>query len=116
MIRSYLIAIVFSLLSLPLSARAQDACKADAEKLCKDVRTGGGRIIACLKSHKSELPPACQEKLAVGKAKGEKVHEGCQPDVDRFCKGIKPGEGRIIACLKSHEAELAPACKAVVAR
>ena len=34
----------------------------------------------------------------------------CRADVEKFCKGIKAGHGRIWACLKSHEAELSQAC------
>ena len=111
--RRNLIIAVLSLFALPLSARAQDACRSDAERLCKDVPPGEGRIIACLKSHESELSPACKEKLAAGKAKLEKIKEACQPDADKFCKGIQPGDGRIAACLKSHEGELAPACRQI---
>jgi hypothetical protein len=37
-----------------------NSCKPDAEKFCKDVRPGGGRIIHCLKQHQSELSPNCQ--------------------------------------------------------
>lgn len=35
----------------------------------------------------------------------------CKADREKFCKGVKPGEGRIIRCLKEKEAELSPACK-----
>ena len=116
MIRNFFLVAALSLLALPLSARAQDACKADAERLCKDIPPGGGRIITCLKSHESDLSPACKERMAAGKARMERVKEACKPDVEKFCQGIKPGEGRIVACLKSHDSELAPACRQVVER
>jgi len=35
-----------------------------------------------------------------------------QGDVEKFCKGVKPGAGRILSCLKGREADLAPACAA----
>lgn len=35
----------------------------------------------------------------------------CRTDYERFCKNIKPGKGRIAACLKSHESELSQSCK-----
>lgn len=50
-----------------------------------------------------------------------KVHEdesgtakraACKADVDNFCKDVKPGEGRIMECLKVHESELSAGCKA----
>src|SRR4030042_6090701 len=34
----------------------------------------------------------------------------CKADVQKFCKGIRPGQGRIWACLKSREAELSQQC------
>lgn len=42
---------------------AKDACKEDAQKLCKDTQPGGGRIVQCLKQHESELSHACREKM-----------------------------------------------------
>ena len=42
---------------------AQD-CRADAERLCANVKKGGGRIIACLKEHSADLSPACREDVS----------------------------------------------------
>ncbi len=36
----------------------------------------------------------------------------CASDVEKFCKDTQPGEGRIVECLKSHDAELSAECKA----
>ena len=38
-------------------------CRADFDKLCPNVRPGGGRILACLESHAVELTPQCQAAL-----------------------------------------------------
>jgi len=35
----------------------------------------------------------------------------CADDIAKFCKEIKPGGGRILNCLKAHEAELSAACQ-----
>jgi hypothetical protein len=116
MMRGSSIVVVLSLFALPFSARAEDPCKVDANNKCKNIPPGGGRIIACLKAHETDLSLPCKEKLAAGDAKMEKIKQACQPDAEKFCKGIKPGDGRIAACLKSHESELAPACQKLVAR
>jgi hypothetical protein len=35
----------------------------------------------------------------------------CADEIEKFCKDVKPGGGRIIECLKAHEAELCAACR-----
>ena len=40
------------------------ACLSDAEKLCKGVALGEGRIEACIKQNASNLTPRCAEALA----------------------------------------------------
>lgn len=43
---------------------AMQACRADASSLCSGVERGGGRILACLKQHESELSSGCSAALA----------------------------------------------------
>jgi hypothetical protein len=38
----------------------------------------------------------------------------CRDDAQKLCAGVQPGGGRAIACMKQHEAELSPACKAAL--
>lgn len=38
------------------------------------------------------------------------LKSACKADVDRFCKDITPGEGRVAACLKSHSDKLSSSC------
>jgi len=35
----------------------------------------------------------------------------CRPDIARLCGTVRPGEGRIKACMKAHLAELSEPCK-----
>ena len=116
--KSSIVLIVAALfLLVPLMAQAEEmhrtgACKADAEKFCKDVKPGQGRIVRCMQAHENELSPACQDQIAADKEKAQEFRKACSPDAAKFCKDIKPGHGRIISCLKSHEAELSPQCDA----
>jgi hypothetical protein len=87
-------------------------CRDDAAKLCKGVQPGGGAILKCLKSHESELSPACKDNMAKAKEEIKEAKEACEGDAKKLCEGIKPGGGRIIQCLKQHESELSPSCKA----
>lgn len=35
----------------------------------------------------------------------------CAGDIAKFCKGVTPGRGAVLACLEEHEGELSEACK-----
>jgi hypothetical protein len=35
----------------------------------------------------------------------------CQEDARRFCPDVRPGQGRILECLREHQSELSEACK-----
>ena len=41
--------------------------------------------------------------------------DACMGDYQKYCKGVTPGGGRIIACLAKESDKLAPACKKVLA-
>ncbi|HEY6106812.1 MAG TPA: cysteine rich repeat-containing protein [Anaeromyxobacteraceae bacterium] len=102
--------------ALAAPAFAQGPCVADAQRLCQGIVPGGGRIHACLKSNADRLSPACQQNLKDAQQRAREIHEKCQGDVWQLCQGIRPGQGRILACLKSHEAELSPPCAEEFAR
>ncbi len=87
-------------------------CKADYEKFCKDVKPGDGRIIRCMLQHENELSQGCRDQIAAAREKEEAFVKACKPDAAKLCKGVKPGHGRIIKCLKANEAQLSPDCGA----
>jgi len=96
--------------------RREGPCAADVKKFCGDVQPGQGAIAKCMKAHEAELSPACQEGMKARAEKAESVREDCKRDVEKFCKGIAPGGGRILACLSARQAELNPACAADIKR
>jgi len=85
-------------------------CQDDLTRFCKEVRPGGGRILACLKSHEAELDPACRDKFQALVKRLEEAKRTCADDIEKFCKGIEQGEGRIAGCLEKHAGDLSPAC------
>ena len=46
------------------AAAVGKACKADAKKLCADVKPGKGSMAQCMKSHAADLSDGCKEALA----------------------------------------------------
>jgi hypothetical protein len=40
----------------------------------------------------------------------------CAADVQKLCAGVQPGGGRIIACLKQHQAEVSDGCKQAIVK
>ncbi|MFG1463629.1 cysteine rich repeat-containing protein [Xanthobacter sp. DSM 24535] len=34
----------------------------------------------------------------------------CKADIQRLCKGVPPGEGRLMTCLKAHSKEMSVGC------
>jgi hypothetical protein len=39
------------------------ACREDAQKFCKDLKAGGGRIAECLRQHQGELSEGCAAQM-----------------------------------------------------
>ncbi|OFY98350.1 MAG: hypothetical protein A2070_01630 [Bdellovibrionales bacterium GWC1_52_8] len=89
-------------------------CSPDIEKFCKDVEPGEGRLLRCLKEHENELSSDCKEKGQVLKKKMQGAKDACKADVQKFCKGVKPGKRRLMRCMKAHESELSAECKTKV--
>ncbi len=93
------------------SKGGKGVCKADIDKFCKGVKPGAGRIWTCLRSNEDRLSEACRARIAQVQEKGKEFRQACQGDVQKFCKEVPPGKGRIVSCLKSHEAELSNPCR-----
>ena len=97
-------------------ARGERVCVEDARKFCSDVKPGGGRVYQCMAKHNAELSPPCRERLTEAKARWDEFVNACKADTAKHCKGVPPGSGRVLSCLKGQEANLAPDCKAKFSR
>lgn len=38
----------------------------------------------------------------------------CRPDMEKFCKGVEPGDGRQMKCMYELRGKLAPACAGLI--
>jgi hypothetical protein len=95
-------------------AESIDACKGDAQKFCSGIAPGGGKIKDCLTAHEADLSPSCMaivtKKQDDRNAGARAFADACGADTKSFCKGVKPGQGRILDCLVDHQNDITEAC------
>jgi hypothetical protein len=90
------------------------ACEDDVRSFCADVKPGQGAVLRCLAANKFSLAPACQEVIRGAQEKAAEFQKACGKDAKKLCKGVAPGQGRVLACLESRKTELAPSCQALM--
>lgn len=86
-------------------------CADELERFCPDVKPGRGLLLACLNQHRDELSPVCRDKVGGSLARLDKAKQDCSGDIANFCSDVKPGEGRLLECLKRQPDKLTPACR-----
>ncbi|MFZ2156721.1 MAG: hypothetical protein WAV72_11445 [Bradyrhizobium sp.] len=57
----------------------------------------------------------CASQSAFAQELTAEQRSACMGDYEKYCKGVVPGGGRIIACLARESDKIAPACKRVLA-
>lgn len=92
-------------------AVARGACAPDVERLCAGVQPGQGRIATCLTDKQAELSPECAQEIEQMRARARAFHQACKADIQKYCKGMRAGGGKLAKCLKHNQAKLTPACK-----
>lgn len=111
--------VLFALLLAPAAApaqppAAQGPCADDIARFCGGIAPGQGGVMRCLRQHGTELTPACKTaiaKMAHGGG-GPRAHMGaCHADVQTYCKDVRPGQGRVRACLRQHIDQVSEECK-----
>ena len=112
--------IILYIIFFTLAAYAEDdavladhkgPCFEDRQKFCKDVSPGDGKIITCMKEYWAELSQSCKYHHMKIKEQMKQTHDACKTDIEKSCKDIKPGEGRIAKCLYEHQKDLSNDCQ-----
>ena len=85
------------------------ACKEDASKYCGD-KTGVDRG-KCMNENFDKLSPACKANKELFEEKVKNLTKSCKEDIQKFCSDLKPGEGKIMKCLRENELNLTAECK-----
>ena len=98
-----------------------DTCKVELDTYCKDVTPGRGRILACLRAFSDKLSDTCRASVqdATGQIKAlaaalSFVKDECAADLQQFCKDVRPGEGRLMNCLDTHDDALSRRCRSAL--
>jgi hypothetical protein len=84
-------------------------CTTDVQSLCAGVKPGGGRVLACLQSHVSQLSVGCSTILS----KAAWTAKECAGDIRHFCPNAT--FGNISACLQPHLGEASDTCRSALA-
>ena len=112
------------------AAGLMEACAPDIGSLCKGVKEGRGRISACLFAHSNKVSPACKPeltKVTSSRMFERQIPQGvhslndtpyeaelrktCAPDIGKLCKGVAPGDDRLLACLYAWNTRVSQACR-----
>lgn len=105
---------IFQVLSLlfilPIhSDFTKGACKEDALKYCGELH--GLDRGKCMNENFDRLSPACKANKELFDEKVKNLSKFCKDDIHKFCMDVKPGEGKIIKCLRENESQITQECK-----
>lgn len=95
------------------AAEEETPCAEEIAQYCKEVKPGGGRVLNCLDEHQKELSDTCRRKLEESKKRLMEAQQACTGDMEKFCKDVQPGGGRILRCLSEHTQDLSSACRKI---
>ena len=101
-----------------IADQVKEGCKAELEGFCKDVTPGEGRLLACFYAFENKLSSRCEYALYDASVQLERavaafqhgVNE-CHADLQKHCKDVEPGEGRIMDCMQKHKDKLSKRCR-----
>ncbi len=96
------------------------ACKTEIERHCGDSEGADLEIVGCLGEHlqSGEFSVRCEYvlkdvslQLARALFAASYVAIECSRDLDKYCAGVKAGEGRLLGCLQLNDADVSKGCK-----
>ena len=92
-------------------------CHSDARQFCPGLPVGSQKSFMCLMAYEDKLSNPCKlgiseaaMALKMGVAAIDYSVSACEADADKYCLDVKPGEGRLVSCLKKHESKVDKAC------
>jgi hypothetical protein len=95
---------------------AEMKCEAELQQVCPDSVQGEDRR-RCIEQRAKQLPSPCQSMIRqqLVRWREQSGHAlACEEDVKRFCRDIRPGEGRILQCLQDRAQDVSDQCYATL--
>ena len=94
------------------SKSADDACVADAKKLCPALTVmDGQKFTSCMTKNYDSLSPGCQPKFKGLKAGTSGAHGECMAALQKLCPDLQPGDnGGMMQCMMAHRADMPASC------
>ncbi|KAG2452551.1 hypothetical protein HYH02_002788 [Chlamydomonas schloesseri] len=87
-----------------------EACYEDRQKYCANVPPGSARVIRCLSNNRDNLSPVCRATLFDEEVRFSEnidfqypMKTACVKEIDRFCKNVPHGGGKVIRCLQDNK-------------
>lgn len=101
-----------------LLASVKEGCKKELDSFCKEVTPGEGRLLACMYAYQDKLSGRCEYALYDASTQLQHavatltyVANECADDLKKHCADVEAGGGRLAACLKKNEKDVAQRCK-----
>lgn len=92
-------------------------CEKEIKSNCSKVTPGEGRVLACIYAYNDKLSNQCEQALYDAAVQLERAVQAlvyianeCDADIQKLCADIRPGDGRIAACLNKNAATVSKRC------
>ena len=92
-------------------------CDEDAKKYCDGLDPNSGKVMLCLTAYEEKLSLECKRSIVeaamamkMGAAAIQYSARACEADADKHCLDVKPGEGRLVSCIKANESKVSKEC------
>lgn len=101
----------FSLFHSGLVQAYSPACQKEVMEFCANVQPGEGRQTNCVVQNRHKFSVTCRPEVHAIIEQRQRFTLMCKESADSLCPGIKPGKGRLYACLKFNQESLTASCR-----
>ena len=92
-------------------------CDEDIKQHCDGLGDNTDKVFMCLAVYEEQLGPECKQgileaalSIKMGAAALDYSISACEADADRHCLDVKPGQGRLLSCIKANESRVSEEC------